>query len=93
MSKQVTRLVYLYFWMFMYCILFQGPLKSEDYGKHLISVEDLLHQHSLIDTQVNNMGRKIAGLNKKAQELVDADHPSSDILCNHLENLNEDFEK
>ncbi|XP_064623906.1 spectrin beta chain, non-erythrocytic 2-like isoform X3 [Lineus longissimus] len=70
----------------------EGPLKSEDYGKHLMAVEDLLHQHSLVDAQVNNMGRRVAGLNKKAQELMDEDHPSSDILSSNLDDLNENFE-
>jgi hypothetical protein len=72
--------------------VFQGPLKSEDYGKHLMAVEDLLHQHSLVDAQVNNMGHRVAGLNKKADEL-DEDHPSTDILDSNIGELNENFEK
>lgn len=31
---------------------FQASLQSEDYGRHLLDVEDLLHKHSLIEADI-----------------------------------------
>ena len=33
-------------------ILFQVSLKSEDYGKHLLGVQDLLQKHSLTEANI-----------------------------------------
>ncbi|XP_074649217.1 spectrin beta chain-like isoform X2 [Tubulanus polymorphus] len=70
----------------------RGPLQSDDCGKHLMAVDDLLEKHAMIEAQVNAMGRRVHQLNKKAQELVDDDHPSSELLCEKLTDLNKDFE-
>ena len=30
----------------------QASLQSEDYGRHLLDVEDLLHKHSLVEADI-----------------------------------------
>lgn len=46
-------------------------LSIENYGKHLISVEDLLQRHKLIESDIGLIGEKVQRVNKDASDFVD----------------------
>lgn len=46
---------------------------SEDYGKHLMGVEDLLQKHSLLEADVNVVGERVNNVNGQAQRFIDDD--------------------
>lgn len=46
---------------------------SEDYGKHLMGVEDLLQKHSLLEADVSVVGERVSTVNSQAQRFVDDD--------------------
>ena len=46
-------------------------LLIENYGKHLISVEDLLQRHRLIETDVALIGEKVQRVNREASEFIE----------------------
>ena len=48
-------------------------LQSEDYGKHLMGVEDLLQKHSLLESDIAIVGGRVKAINNQAQIFVDAD--------------------
>ena len=68
-------------------------LRSEDYGKHLMAVEDLLQKHHLVEAQVNSLGSRVHGLNKRAQPYMKSLHPESQLLTKRLEMLNKEFDQ
>ena len=68
-------------------------MRSDEYGKHLLSVEDLLHKHILMETQINSIRLRVGSLNKNAQPYTKSLHPEAQLLCKRLENLNKDFDK
>lgn len=74
-------------------LLLQPSLVSEDVGKHLLSAEDLLHKHHLIEAQVNSIDGRLRGLNKRAQPHVKSLHQESQLLQKNLENANKDFDR
>jgi len=50
-------------------------LQSEEYGKHLMGVEDLLQKHSIIESDIAIVGARVEAINTQAQTFVDADFP------------------
>ena len=71
----------------------QPSLRSEDTGKHLLSVEDLMQKHSLVEAQVNILGNRVRQLNKQAQPYAKSLHPESQLLQKRLEALNKDYDQ
>jgi spectrin beta len=71
----------------------QPALRSEDNGKHLLGVEDLLQKHNLLESQINSLGNRVRNLNKRAQPHMKSLHPETQLLQKRLEPLNKDFEK
>jgi len=53
----------------------QVNLQSEEYGKHLMGVEDLLQKHSIIESDITIVGTRVAAVNAQAQTFVDTDFP------------------
>lgn len=53
----------------------QVNLQSEEYGKHLMGVEDLLQKHSIIESDIAIVGARVEAINTQAQTFVDADFP------------------
>ena len=53
--------------------LSQVRLLSEDYGKHLMGVEDLLEKHSLLEADVYVAGERVNAVNSQALHLIDSD--------------------
>ena len=46
-------------------------LSIENYGKHLISVEDLIQRHRLIETDVALIGDKVQRVNREAADFIE----------------------
>ena len=68
-------------------------MRSEDYGKHLLSAEDLLQKHKLVEAQLNALGNRVRLLNKNAQPHMKSLHPESQLLQKRLEVLNKNYDK
>lgn len=58
------------------CLL-QVRLQSEDYGKHLMGVEDLLQKHSLLESDIKVVGERVKTINGQAEKFVIADFPEA----------------
>ena len=71
----------------------QPSLRSEDCGKHLLSADDLLQKHSLLEAQVNILGSRVRDLNKQAQPYSKSLHPETQLLQKRLEALNKDYQQ
>ena len=52
-------------------------LWSEDYGKHLMGVEDLLQKHALIEADINVVAERVKTVNQAAQYFIDTDFPEA----------------
>ena len=46
---------------------------SEDYGKHLMGVDDLLQKHSLLEADIHVLGERVKTVNLQAMKFVDGD--------------------
>jgi len=68
-------------------------LRSEDVGKHVLGVEDLLQKHLLMESQLSALGTRIRSLNKRAQPYMKSLQPETQLLQKRLEPLNKDYEK
>ncbi|XP_074662524.1 spectrin beta chain-like isoform X4 [Tubulanus polymorphus] len=53
----------------------KSRLLSEDYGKHLMGVEDLLQKHSLLEADINVVGDRVKAVNGSAEKYVTGDLP------------------
>ncbi|XP_071963526.1 spectrin beta chain-like isoform X2 [Antedon mediterranea] len=49
----------------------KGQLLSEDYGRHLMDVEDLLEKHALLEADVSAYGERVNMVNQQADRFVD----------------------
>uniref|UniRef100_A0A6G1SQG5 Spectrin beta chain n=1 Tax=Aceria tosichella TaxID=561515 RepID=A0A6G1SQG5_9ACAR len=49
----------------------RAKLKSDDYGKHLMGVEDLLQKHSLIEADINMLGERIRNVVRASEDFID----------------------
>ena len=70
-------------------VLFQGKLQLSDTGKHLQATEDYLQQHSLQETQLAALTKRVQRLNRRSHgNSQDIHHPD-----NKLVELNQELEK
>ena len=46
---------------------------SEDYGKHLMGVDDLLQKHSLLEADIHVLGERVKTVNLQALKFVEGD--------------------
>ena len=46
-------------------------LQSEDYGKHLLSVQDLLEKHSLLEADIVTINERVKVINGQANKFID----------------------
>lgn len=46
-------------------------LLTEDYGKHLMGVEDLLQKHSLVEADINVLGERVKGVVSQSQKFLE----------------------
>lgn len=52
-------------------------LRSDDIGKHLAGVEDLLQKHDLIEADINVVADRVQAVNRAAQYFIDSDFPEA----------------
>ncbi|XP_068689103.1 spectrin beta chain-like isoform X1 [Montipora foliosa] len=70
----------------------EAVVRSEDYGKHLLDVENLLHKHSLVESQIQSQGESVQRINNIAQRFIKAKHPESRVIKERQARLNQAFE-
>ena len=46
-------------------------LLSDDYGKHLLGVEDLLQKHSLVEADINVLGERVKQVVQHSQRFLE----------------------
>lgn len=51
----------------------KSKLDSDDYGKHLLGVEDLLQKHSIIEADINMLGERIRNVVRGSEDFIDDD--------------------
>ena len=62
----------------------QARLLSEDYGKHLMGVEDLLQKHSLLEADIGVVGERVKSVNSNAEKYVDGEFPDIGGKLQHI---------
>ena len=60
-----------------FTLFWQITLKSEDYGKHLLGVQDLIQKHTLSETDITTQTEWAKALKTQAQKFVEEKHPDS----------------
>ena len=58
----------------LYVFLLQTSLLSEDYGKHLLGVEDLLQKHSLVEADIAAQADRVQSVNEQADVFLHMDN-------------------
>lgn len=58
-------------------------LLSEDYGKHLLGVEDLLQKHSLVEADIAAQADRVKSVNEQAEVFLHLDN-EDDGMCKIL---------
>lgn len=53
----------------------EQSLKSDEYGKHLLGVQDLLQKHTILESDINTLIDRAISLNKQVQMFIDDKHP------------------
>ncbi|XP_061173791.1 spectrin beta chain-like isoform X6 [Saccostrea echinata] len=83
LQKIFQEMLYILDWMEE----IKARLMSEDYGKHLMSVEDLLQKHSLLEADIHVLGERVKTVNTSAMKFVDGDaveaggyHPAEPVV-------------
>lgn len=56
-------------------------LLSEDYGKHLLGVEDLLQKHSLVEADIAAQADRVKSVNEQAEVFLHMDNEEDGMLC------------
>lgn len=67
-------------------------MRSEDYGKHLLDVENLLHKHSLVESQIQSKGESVQRINNVAQKFIKAKHPETRVIKERQSLLTQAFQ-
>ncbi|XP_035225862.1 spectrin beta chain, non-erythrocytic 1-like isoform X1 [Stegodyphus dumicola] len=70
----------------------ESSFYTEDLGRHLLAVEDLLQKHSLVEAHITSQGDTIRKLNKQAQSYIDDGHKEAPILQKRLNKLNTEYD-
>lgn len=53
----------------------QVLLLSEDYGKHLMGVEDLIQKHNMLESDIVVYGEQVTNVNNQAAKYMDPNGP------------------
>ncbi|XP_076252536.1 spectrin beta chain isoform X3 [Rhynchophorus ferrugineus] len=59
----------------------KARLLVDDYGKHLMGVEDLLQKHSLLEADINILGERVKSVAEQSQKFVDVDNEEGYRPC------------
>lgn len=71
LQKTFQEMLYILDWMDEIKV----RLQSEEYGKHLIGVDDLIQKHSLLESDINVIGNRVQTIAAEAQKYADTDFP------------------
>ncbi|XP_053397817.1 spectrin alpha chain, non-erythrocytic 1-like isoform X2 [Mercenaria mercenaria] len=71
----------------------EHKVKVEDCGKHLQATEDYLQQHSLQESQLHSLAKRVRNLNRRSKSYADPNHPEMKVLDQRLDTLNSELEK
>lgn len=66
LQKIFQEMLYIMDWMDEMKVL----LLSQDYGKHLLGVEDLLQKHALVEADISIQAERVRGVNASAQKFA-----------------------
>ncbi|XP_052768377.1 spectrin beta chain-like isoform X4 [Mya arenaria] len=69
LQKIFQEMLYILDWMEE----IKSRLMSEDYGKHLMGVDDLLQKHGLLEADIHVLGERVKTVNHQADKFVDGD--------------------
>lgn len=73
LQKIFQEMLYILDWMDE----IKARLQSEDYGKHLMGVEDLLQKHNLLEGDISVVGERVKSVNGSADKFVDGEFPDA----------------
>ena len=71
---------------------FQSKLQTKDTGKHLQATEDYLQQHSLLETQLKALSKRVRNLNRRSKQ-IEPSHQEGRVMDKRLEDLNKDLDR
>lgn len=71
----------------------QNKVKVEDCGKHLQAVEDYIQRHSLQESQLHSLAKRVRNLNRRSKSYADPTHAEMKVLEQRLDDLNAELEK
>lgn len=70
-QKIFQEMIYVLDWMEE----LKGRLLSEDYGTHLMGVEDLLQKHSLVEADINIVGDRVKSVSNQGEKFLAPEGP------------------
>lgn len=56
-------------------------LLSQDYGKHLLGVEDLLQKHALVEADISIQADRVRNVNSNAQRFASDSEGTAPTSC------------
>ena len=68
-------------------------LKSDDFGKHLLGVQDLLQKHSHAETEISALADRAKTLISQAQKFVTDNQPDSASIKKKQEEMKDEYTK
>lgn len=72
-------------------------LLSQDYGKHLLGVEDLLQKHALVEADIGIQAERVRGVNASAQKFATdgegKDGPTPTVPPHHQRPISRDLDE
>eukprot|EP00058_Branchiostoma_floridae_P024804 XP_002610294.1 hypothetical protein BRAFLDRAFT_93030 [Branchiostoma floridae] len=71
----------------------EGQVQSEDYGKHLFGVEDLLQKHQLMEAHVKSLGQRVDRVNVKGNGFIGSQHAESATIQKKLEDVSANYDR
>ncbi|XP_066281028.1 spectrin beta chain, non-erythrocytic 5-like isoform X2 [Branchiostoma lanceolatum] len=71
----------------------EGQVQSEDYGKHLFGVEDLLQKHQLMEAHVKSLGQRVDRVNVKGNGFIGSQHAESATIQKKLEDVSAIYDR
>jgi len=70
-QKIFQEMIYVVDWMEE----LKSRMLSDDFGKHLMGVEDLLQKHQLVEADISIVGERVKTVSAQADRFLDPDGP------------------
>ena len=62
-------------------------MRSEDFGRHLTGVEDLIQKHSIVESDITGQGERVKALQAQLQRFADSKQTDSGLVRERQETL------